>query len=86
MNNYIQKIKNEKWKQTSFIYYNFLKNHASINYNSTCIFYFFYYYYFRKSKKTRVEKEIEDINIDCFKSFNFINNSTKPQYNPDTEI
>ena len=38
-----------------------------------------------KKFKKRLEKEIQKINISNFKSFNFINDSTKPQYNPDTE-
>ena len=37
-----------------------------------------------KVKKREINR-IEDINISCFKSFNFIDDSTKPQYNPDTE-
>ena len=35
--------------------------------------------------KTRGEYMPNDIKIKCFKSFDFINDTTKPQYNPDAE-
>ena len=35
--------------------------------------------------KVRKEKEVEDINIRCFKSFKFIDDSIRPTYHPDDE-
>ena len=47
-----------------------------------CIYTIFLYIFFKKRLKKREENDVQDINIKCFKTFNFIDDSIRPTYDP----